>query len=289
MTAHHGTAWPIQDLNDFKCLWPNASREEIMSRFPGKSWDSLKKVAETFKIRRDFQHLPARIEAIRRSKIGDTNPMKRPEIRDKVAQSLKGKRNSPTTEIKRGERKSIATEFKKGIHPPTQFTVERLKLMWSDPAHRARISKRMKLLWSNPDYRTRIMEAVFKGLQAKPTKPEQTLIAIVEKYNLPYEYTGDGKVFVMGYCPDFMNVNGEKKILEVFGRVFHDPIKSFRQIPLQHTWEGRMALFQSFGWDCLIIWDDELDNEINVVQRIRKFTKKGKSLDERHLQNVSMS
>ena len=36
------------------------------------------------------------------------------------------------------------------------------------------------------------------------------IIDLINKYNLPYKYTGNGKFILGGKNPDFVNVNGEK-------------------------------------------------------------------------------
>ena len=42
--------------------------------------------------------------------------------------------------------------------------------------------------------------------RTKPTKPEKTFISIIEKYNLPYKYVGNGKywigMMITTYCDD---------------------------------------------------------------------------------------
>jgi len=43
------------------------------------------------------------------------------------------------------------------------------------------------------------------------------------KENFPNEwkYAGDGSLIIRGKCPDFVNVNGRKLIIEVFGDYWH--------------------------------------------------------------------
>jgi len=108
--------------------------------------------------------------------------------------------------------------------------------------------------------------------QQKPTKPEKKLMEIIDKYELPFKYVGDGGVTIYGLNPDFINCNGEKKIIEVFGRAFHDPDKSFIEEVswYQQEW-GRKAIYSQLGFDTLIIWDDEMDDDEIVVERIKSF------------------
>lgn len=46
----------------------------------------------------------------------------------------------------------------------------------------------------------------------RPTKPEKLLNKILRKILLnEYKYVGDGEVILGGLCPDFININGQKK------------------------------------------------------------------------------
>ncbi|MBA7615548.1 hypothetical protein ES703_22829 [subsurface metagenome] len=109
-----------------------------------------------------------------------------------------------------------------------------------------------------------------KALCRKPTKPEQWLINLITEYKLPYKYVGDGSFIIGGLNPDFINVNGKKKVIELFGRVWHDTyLKDWKRSEL-----GRMMVFSSYGFDTLIIWDDELEDKQAIIDRIKEFNKR---------------
>lgn len=156
------------------------------------------------------------------------------------------------SERNKGRHLSLSTEFKKGHSPLIS------------PKHQAENTKR---LWKQGDY-------VKKQMMARhihPNKTENKLTSILERNKLPFHYVGDGKVIIGGLCPDFIHNNGDnKKIIEVFGRVFHDPDFTFKgQIRWHQQYWGRMAYYSQFGYGCLIIWDDELVNEEKVVERVK--------------------
>ena len=55
-------------------------------------------------------------------------------------------------------------------------------------------------------------------------------------------------------------------------RAFHDPAVTFKkQIPKHQTYEGTINHYAQNGYDCLILWDDELSNRSEVIQRIEEF------------------
>ncbi len=56
----------------------------------------------------------------------------------------------------------------------------------------------------------------------KPNIPEKNLIEILQKYNLPYKYTGNGTFLIDGINPDFVNCNGHKICIEVWGDYWHN-------------------------------------------------------------------
>lgn len=146
------------------------------------------------------------------------------------------------------------------------------KKIWRDPRRRAEASMRGKILWSNPRYKKRVVQKIRKALWKKPTQPEQKVIEIIQLHGFPFHYVGDGEAIIGGLNPDFIHNNGEKKIIEVFGRVFHDPEITFKgKIPWHQQYFGRMACYAQFGYDCLILWDDELGDEVNIVEKIRGF------------------
>ena len=77
-----------------------------------------------------------------------------------------------------------------------------------------------------------------------------------------YKFVGDFDTFIGGKCPDFINVNGQKKLIEVFGNYWHkddDPKK-------------RINHFKKYGFDTLIIWEKDIqDNISNVEKQMKDF------------------
>ena len=67
----------------------------------------------------------------------------------------------------------------------------------------------------------------------------------------------------MWKIPDFISEDGNT-IIEVFGRVFHDPANSFIDIPYSKTYNGTMEFYEKRNKKCIIIWDDEI-NDTNTI------------------------
>lgn len=130
-----------------------------------------------------------------------------------------------------------------------------------------RKDNRFLLLNKDPVFQRKRM----KGLSKKPTRPEKRLAAIIDRHNLPFKYVGDGEMIVGKLIPDFIHTIGEKKVIEVFGRIYHDPESSYFDIDWSRQYWGRLAYYGQLGYDCLILWDDELSDEGQIVNRVRIF------------------
>jgi hypothetical protein len=63
-----------------------------------------------------------------------------------------------------------------------------------------------------------------------------------------------------------------RKVIEVFGRAFHDPEVAFFPVGLKSQPEGRKEVLKQHGYDCLILWDDEINSDINILDRITAFS-----------------
>jgi len=204
---------------------------------------------------------------------GENNVSKRPDVREKISKALDGKPKSEEHKRKmsitrKGKHFNSACEFKPGHIPSPKAirnNMERLRRLNKDPAfQRKRLAGLRKV-------KEKIIRNTLKKLHERPTEPESKMIKIVKQRSLPFKYVGDGEVLIGGLNPDFVSTNGERKVLEVFGRVFHDPDKSFFKVPWKNQYFGRMAYYRQNGYDCLIIWDDELDDEEIVASKINEF------------------
>lgn len=156
--------------------------------------------------------------------------------------------------------------------------------LWEDEKYVQNVLEGMHKKWEDTEYRNKMLDLLekrnkdpvfiekrLKGLIKKPNKPEQRIIDLCKRYNFPFKYVGDGRVIIGTLNPDFIHNHGEKKVIELFGRTFHDPDKSPYKLKWHRQYWGRLAYFAQHGYDCLILWDNELDDEEALVKRIRPF------------------
>ncbi len=191
------------------------------------------------------------------------------------------RRNSEKTNRMIGHKHSLETKIKMSISRKGKNTwskgrslsdehkrkiAEASKKHWENPEYRARQIQRMREAWANPDYISRVRPLIIKGNYSKPTKPEKRLLDIIQRYNLPFKYTGDGSFSICGFHPDFVNCNGKKTVIEVFGDYWHgEGARNWKETEL-----GRIMAFNSFGFRCIIIWENELKikTDKEIIMRI---------------------
>ena len=123
-----------------------------------------------------------------------------------------------------------------------------------------------KLKWKNKDFRDKIVKAQRKGRQLTPNKPEKLLNKLLNSLlSKEYKFVGDGKVILGGFCPDFINCNGQKKIIEMYGDYWHNkPDYKKRD-------KRRLIAYKKYGYKTLIVWEHELKDLEKVSNKILKF------------------
>jgi very-short-patch-repair endonuclease len=186
----------------------------------------------------------------------------------KQAKKLRGRRNGPPskrTRKKIGRANSIAMK-KNWQDPEYRNSRKHIKHStgWHHPKRaKKRIgkknSKHMKRLWQDPNYIAMQMRA--RGV--RPNKTEKFLTKLFQKlYPNQWKYVGDGQFILAGKCPDFVNVNGQKKIIELFGEHVHKPEEE----------QERTILFSRYGYQTLVIWFKELNNMERLIERVTNFS-----------------
>lgn len=121
----------------------------------------------------------------------------------------------------------------------------------------AKISTILKEMWQDPEF----AQKMIRSWHIKPTILEQVLDKILIELSLPYRYVGDGDFILGGKCPDFLNTNGQKKLIELYGDYWHqgeDP-------------QQRIDYFGKFGFQTLIIWEHELKAQMKLKEKLLQF------------------
>lgn len=155
----------------------------------------------------------------------------------------------------------IYTHHLKGKSPSIEaiqkMIATRKRLYITDPTYRAKVIARTRKMqkasdisWADPVKRQKRVEAVLKASWRRPTLIEERIINIIQNHQLPYRYVGDGQVIIGGKNPDFINCNGDKKLIDVFGDYWHHG-------GMQEEQE-RIRFFAEYGFQDLIIWAHQI-------------------------------
>jgi len=135
-----------------------------------------------------------------------------------------------------------------------------------------KLTEKLNKRWSDPIFKDRVVKKWMKTCATlKPNKQEFFLNSNIQ-LNLPNEYifSGDGKIILGGKCPDWFNINGKKKVVELFGDYWHGESKTGRTKEQEEIL--RKSHFAKYGFATLVIWESELKNMDSVVDKIRNFT-----------------
>jgi very-short-patch-repair endonuclease/DNA-directed RNA polymerase subunit RPC12/RpoP len=125
--------------------------------------------------------------------------------------------------------------------------------------------------WKNKTIRIKRLKATLLSRLIKPNKPERLLGMLLGK---DYKFVGDGKVILGGFCPDFINCNGQKKIVELYGDYWHTK----DQYAIDKD-KRRLKEYSKLGYSTLIIWEKELKNINKLTNKLKKFREKIKEFN----------
>ena len=129
--------------------------------------------------------------------------------------------------------------------------------MAANPNKSISTTNRLLKSWQDPEYAKR----VFKSREA-PNKAEKYLADLLEQY-YPHEwkFVGGGDVVIAGKIPDFININGHKRIIELYGELWHTEEEAIQ----------RIQTFKDYGYSTLIIWGKELKNVATLLDKVKSF------------------
>ena len=106
------------------------------------------------------------------------------------------------------------------------------------------------------------------SLHKHPNKAELKLSNILQEIHPGYiQFVGynNSRIIIAELKPDFIFVDGQRKLIEMFGGGWWHKSEEEQE---------RIQRFKEAGWDCLVIWDYELENVEKVSQKLLNFAKK---------------
>ncbi len=193
----------------------------------------------------------------------------------KIGNANKGKKRS---EIEREKLREIQISRWRAISPEKYHEFcEKVKDLNSTPEMRAKKRSIALKLAKNPEYLQKVSAGVrramqndsywknyAKGMNLKPNKPEQFLLSFLDaNFSNEFGYNGDYRLNIRidRLIPDFVHINGKKKVIDILGSHWHAKEEYFT----------RTERYKKCGYDSLILWEQELKCVDQLKERIKTF------------------
>jgi very-short-patch-repair endonuclease len=178
------------------------------------------------------------------------------ETRQKISKANKGRERPIGAGKKKGHKTSEETKIKlsKARLGKPNLKLRGRKVTWAD-----KISKTLMGRKQPP-------ELVKKRLRRREKSSlEIRFEEMIKELKLPYKFVGNGDLFIAKKCPDFVNTNGEKIVVEVFARVHKE---KFREGGLEKWKSERKKIFNDGGWEIIFFNETELNDNTLIKQRL---------------------
>jgi len=202
-------------------------------------------------------------QKIREALKGRKCPPRSDKWRENLSIAFKKKRIIPPSQLGAIRSKEVREKLSKALmgHPVSEETKQKIRenhhKPWKGKHHTEQWKQKqreiMKRIWQNPDYKERTLKAQSNGMQLKPSSYEKRFISLIEKYNLPFKYIGDRKVWIGGKNPDFIGTNGKKVLIEIYDtehKRAYDKIDNYEPNRAKH--------FAKYGYETIFLNEDVL-------------------------------
>lgn len=116
----------------------------------------------------------------------------------------------------------------------------------------------------NPSWREARMSKVLASGRRHPNNLEKQLTTFISAHELPYKYTGNGSSWINHQNPDFINVNGQKVVIELNGCYWHGcKVCGFGDTTSE---VDRLRKYAEFGFKTIEIWEHDMTDEQTLLQ-----------------------
>ena len=202
------------------------------------------------------------------------------ETRDKISVSLIGHKGCCSTIGKHlsEETRNKMSVAKKGKTSPNKGN-------HASESVRTKMKIAAKLRWEDKEYINNTINAFYNNVKNRKSinynLSEQSLDKIIQE-NCPnqYKYNGIGQLGfrIYRHTPDFVNVDGQKKIIELNGCAWHMCDKCGKKHPCNKSKEsirerdGRNIInAEKLGYSVLVVWEHELKDKEKLAKKIAEF------------------
>jgi len=128
---------------------------------------------------------------------------------------------------------------------------ERLRRSFHSPEGKERGNESLRVWWASLSSGRKKLELEKRwrggwGRSQSPTSPEISLgLYLQDRSPGEWLYNGIGDVVIGGRRPDFININGKKEVIEVFGTYWH--LDEDEAIKIEH--------YKGYGFGCRVMWE----------------------------------
>lgn len=257
-----------------KCSQEARSKMSKAKKGQRLSAETRRKISEKLKGRipknLSLLHSPEITKKSAKARIDHPNYLKRQtvEARKKISATMKARyregkikfdySKSHTPEINKRRSDTLKRYFRSREGKKARSAIMRRR--WKDPIYKAKMAAMVRAKWQTAEYIQKVTKNRLKALKMKPNKKETILIKFFQDYGLPFKYVGDGQLTIKGRTPDFSDGNG--KLIELFGEYWHEPEEE----------KDRIDFFRRHGYHCLVLWENELEKNNSLLQKITDFT-----------------
>lgn len=186
------------------------------------------------------------------------------ENRKKISESQKGKQINENQRrgLEEGRKKHTKLIQTEGYWNKTRKELARKSHLGNKISEMAKLkmSLKHKEQWKNEEYRKKVLG------RREMSSLEKKVNQVIQKYNLPYKFVGNGEFFIERKNPDFININGEKKAIEVY---WNKHKEEFRKGGVEGWKEERVDIFKKYGWKIIFMEGTGLTNKkiLNFIRR----------------------
>uniref|UniRef100_A0A6M3M4E2 Nuclease associated modular domain-containing protein n=1 Tax=viral metagenome TaxID=1070528 RepID=A0A6M3M4E2_9ZZZZ len=235
-------------LSKETCLKMSLSRTGKKHPFYGKhhTEETKKKISEHNAHFWKGKHLSA--EARKKLSIAHTGKIVSEESKQKNREKHLGKNS-----VLFGKHLSAETRKKISIAKKGKPLSETHKQSLRKPKREGTGEIRRRIALARPDEITR--KCLIRRV---PSSLEKRFLDIVDKLHLPYRFIGNGDFIIERKNPDFINMNGEKILVEVYCTKHKE---RFRDSGVEGWKQERLNVFGKYGWKV------EFFNELQINEK----------------------
>jgi len=217
-----------------------------LAGFYGKVRDAVQRSNMSKKTKKQWKNVEIRKIMSKNISIAAKKRYRKKEERDKISKALIGKKQ---------EFKTIQSRVASIKTTVANRSDERNQEI------RKTMSKAQKLVMLDPIIGPKKIRALIKTNGKSPNQIETRFQLLLDEYfSLQWNFVGDGYTIINGKSPDFINFS-QNKIIELFGDYWHRNDNGIK----------RRNHFKRNGYKTLIVWESEMKNENQLLNKLNKF------------------